>query len=355
MEQQVVNFDPNLPEKVVELLSYASGGGRALLTPSCTAALEMSALLLDIEPGDEVIMPSFTFVSTASAFVLRGGVPVFVDIRPDTLNIDESLIEQAITDRTKAIVVVHYAGVGCEMDAICRIAEKHKLPVIEDNAHGLFGKYRGKALGSFGSLATLSFHHTKNFSTGEGGALIVNDPDLMDRAEIIRDKGTNRSRFLKGMEEKYTWVDLGSSFLMSDLLVPVLEEQLCRADEIQAKRKAIWDRYASGLGEWAEEKGVSLPFVPEECEPAWHLHYMQTPDHESRGELLDHLNERGHRATFHYLPLDRSPVGEKVGRSIDGCPVTQSVSSRLLRLPFHNGLGAEEQGRIVEAVKEWRR
>jgi dTDP-4-amino-4,6-dideoxygalactose transaminase len=340
-------------ESAVSLLAEASGGGRALLTPSCTAALEMTALLLDIAPGDEVIMPSFTFVSTASAFVLRGGVPVFVDIRPDTLNIDESLIEQAITDRTKAIVVVHYAGVGCEMDAICRIAEKHNLPVIEDNAHGLFGKYRGKALGSFGSLATLSFHNTKNFSTGEGGALIVNNKELFERAEIIRDKGTNRSQFFRGMVDKYTWVELGSSYLMSDLLIPSLVGQLEMAETIQSKRRAVWTRYFDGLGSWAENFGASLPTVPTECEPAWHLFYILLPTPEQRDALLGFLNERDMGASFHYLPLDRSPKGAEVGRSLNGCPQSLDVSKRLLRLPFRTDLEESEQNEIIEIILNW--
>jgi dTDP-4-amino-4,6-dideoxygalactose transaminase len=333
-----------------ELLSGTLGVGKVLLTTSCTHALEMSALLLDIKPGDEVIMPSFTFVSTANAFVLRGARPVFVDIRPDTLNIDETRVERAIGPRTRAIVPVHYAGVGCAMHDLMALAHRYRLPVIEDNAHGLFGKYDGRWLGSFGSLATLSFHETKNFSCGEGGALLINDAALVQRAEILREKGTNRSRFFRGEVDKYSWVDLGSSYLPSDLLAAFLYAQLSRHEEIQARRRAVWQRYADRLGPWADAKGVRLPVVPVECDQAWHMFYMLLPDERCRARVISHLKACGILSVFHYLPLHLSDMGRGFGGRPGDCPVTEDVSERLLRLPFFPQLREDEQDEVCREI-----
>ena len=331
------------------------GVAKALLTTSCTHALEMSALLLDLQPGDEVIVPSFTFVSTANAYALRGAKPVFADVRPDTLNIDETKIEALISERTKAIAVVHYAGVGCEMDEIMRIAEKHAVPVIEDNAHGLFGKYKGRSLGTFGAMATQSFHETKNFTCGEGGALLINDSQYVERAEIIREKGTNRSRFFRGQVDKYSWVDIGSSYLLSDLLAAYLYAQLEAAAAIQAKRRQIWVRYEDELREWANDKEVRLPVIPEYCDQAFHMFYILLPSLEERQDLIEHLKRRGILAVFHYLPLHLSEMGVKFGGKAGDCPVTEDVSDRLLRLPFYNSFTDSEQGEVIEAIKAWKK
>lgn len=323
---------------------------KALLTTSCTHALEMAAILLEIKPGDEVIVPSFTFVSTVNAFALRGAKPVFADIRPDTLNLDETLLESLITRRTKAIVPVHYAGVGCEMDAIMEIASRHAIAVVEDNAHGLFGKYRGKFLGTFGQLATQSFHETKNFHCGEGGALLINDLKFVDRAEIIREKGTNRSRFFRGQVDKYSWVDIGSSYLPSDILAAFLYAQLEVKDTIQAKRKCLWERYERELGVWADLNGVRLPVVPDHCDQAYHMFHLLLPNLQARQRLISHLKEHGILAVFHYLPLNLSDMGMKFGSRPGECPVTEDISDRLLRLPFFNDLTEEDQGRVIETV-----
>jgi dTDP-4-amino-4,6-dideoxygalactose transaminase len=333
-----------------ELLERATGGLKALFTTSCTHALDMSALLLDLEPGDEVIMPSFTFVSTANAFVLRGARPVFVDVRPDTLNIDERLIETAITPRTRAIAVVHYAGVSCEMDQIGEIAVRHGLHIVEDNAHGLFGAYRGRPLGSFGTFATQSFHETKNIVCGEGGALIVNDPNFVERAEIVREKGTNRSRFFRGLVDKYSWVEPGSSYLGSDLLAAFLFGQLEKADEIQSRRGVIWDRYQRELAEWCSLSGVQQPTVPEYCTQPYHLYYMLLPTTEDRDALIAHLARENIGAVFHYVPLHLSEYGTKLGYESGQFPVTESSSDRLIRLPLYNTMTAEEQQRVIRAV-----
>jgi len=324
-----------------------------LLTTSCTHALDMAALLLDIQPGDEVIIPSFTFVSTVNAFVLRGARPVFADIRPDTLNLDETKLEQLVTPRTKAIAVVHYAGVGCEMDTIMEIANRHGIPVVEDNAHGLFGKYKGKYLGTFGCLATQSFHETKNFTCGEGGALLINDPRYIERAEIIREKGTNRSRFFRGQVDKYTWVDIGSSYLPSDILAAFLYAQLEMREQIQTKRRRIWEYYYKHLQDWARDHGVRLPIVPMHCEQSYHMFYLLLPSLEQRQALIDHLKKQGILAVFHYLPLHLSDMGRRFGGKQGDCPVTEDVSDRLLRLPFYNDLCGEDQERVVEAIKEF--
>ncbi len=333
------------------LLAEELGAPRVLLTTSCTHALEMTALLLDLEPGDEVIVPSFTFVSTVNAFVLRGARPVFVDVREDTLNLNEELLEDAITDRTRAIYVVHYAGVACDMDRITAVASARGIPVIEDNAHGVFASYRGRPLGTFGAVATLSFHETKNYTCGEGGALILNDASMVERAEIIREKGTNRSRFLRGQVDKYTWVDVGSSYILSDTLAGVLLAQLERREEIRQRRAAIWERYHAGLRLWARAGGALLPTVPEECGQGYHLFYVLMPTATERNDALDSLRAQGISATFHYLPLHLSDVGRRFGYIDGDLPVTESVSERLLRLPFYNGLTEADQGRVIAAVE----
>ena len=330
------------------------GNAKVLLTTSCTHALEMSAILLDLRDGDEVILPSFTFVSGANAFVLRGAKPVFADIRSDTLNIDERQIESLITPRTRAIAPMHYAGVGCEMDVIGEIAGRHGLAVVEDNAHGLFGSYRGKPLGTFGGLATQSFHETKNINCGEGGALVINDPTLAERAEIIREKGTDRSRFFRGQVDKYTWVDIGSSYLPSDLLAAYLVGQLEMAEVIQAKRKAVWERYSAALPEWATRHGVRLPVVPEHCEQTFHMFYVLFPSLEDRQNAIQWLRQHEISAVFHYLPLNASEMGLKLGAGRGDCPVTATVSDRLLRLPLYNNLTVADQDRVIETLYAWR-
>lgn len=345
-----ISGDAGYTKKCHAYFQETLGVPKALLTTSCTHALEMSALLLNLHPGDEVILPSFTFVSTANAFVLRGAKPVFADIRPDTLNIDERLIEGLITPRTRAIAVVHYAGVACEMDAIMDIAARHNLMVIEDNAHGLFGTYKGKQLGTFGALATQSFHETKNFTCGEGGALLINDPLLVERAEIIREKGTNRSRFFRGMIDKYTWVDIGSSYLLSDVLAAYLYAQLEVRDEIQGRRGRIWNTYWEHLGDWAATHHVQLPFVPEYCEQPFHMFYMLLPSLDVRQAFIAHLKSLGILSVFHYLPLHLSDMGREFGGKEGDCPVTEDISDRLVRLPLYNDLSEEQQMLVIQAI-----
>jgi dTDP-4-amino-4,6-dideoxygalactose transaminase len=345
--------DGEFTKKCRALIEEALGVPKVLLTTSCTDALEMTAILLDIKPGDEVIVPSFTFVSTINAFVLRGAKPVFADIRPDTLNMDETKLESLITPNTRAIVPVHYAGVGCEMDTIGTIADTYDISIVEDNAHGLFGKYKGRYLGTFGSFATQSFHETKNFTCGEGGALIVNDPRFVERAEIIREKGTNRSRYFRGQVDKYTWVDIGSSYLPSDILAAFLYAQLEAREEIQKKRRNIWELYYQRLDAWAEEKNVQLPKVPAHCDQAYHMFYLLLPSLASRQALIDHLKSRGILSVFHYLPLHLSDMGRQFGGREGDCPVTEDVSDRLLRLPFYNDLSEEDQEKVVEATLEF--
>ncbi len=335
------------------LLEQALGISKALLTTSCTHALEMAALLLDIQPGDEVIVPDFAFVTTINAFVLRGARPVFADVRPDTLNLDETQLAQHITERTKAVVVLHYGGVGCEMDTVMGIAGRYGLPVIEDNAHGLFAKYRGRYLGTFGRMATQSFHETKNFQCGEGGALLINDPQYSERAEVIREKGTNRSRFFRGQVDKYTWVDIGSSYLPSDMLAAFLLAQLEAREIIQAKRQAIWERYDAALQDWAQSHGVQLPCIPAHCEQSYHLYYLLLPSLEVRQGLIAHLKEQSILSVFHYLPLHLSEMGQKFGGKADDCPVTVDISDRLLRLPFYNDLTEDDQALVIETIKSF--
>ena len=346
-----ISGDGSFTRRCHAFLESQLGAPRALLTTSCTHALEMSALLLDIKAGDEVILPSFTFVSTANAFVLRGAKPVFVDIRPDTLNIDERQLQDLITERTRAAVPVHYAGVGCEMDVIGRVAESCGVAIVEDNAHGLFGKYRGKALGTFGCMATQSFHETKNISCGEGGALIINDGRFIERAEIIREKGTDRSRFFRGLVDKYTWRDIGSSYLPSDLLAAILLAQLEAKDSIQARRQRIWERYRDGLGDWARELGARLPVVPADREQPYHMFYLLMPSLESRQALMAALKEKGILSVFHYLPLHMSAMGARFGGREGQCPVTESVSDRILRLPFYTTLSEPDQALVIETVR----
>jgi len=336
------------------LLEQSLGIQKALLTTSCTHALEMAALLLNIAPEDEVIVPAFTFPATANAFALRGARPVFVDIRADTLNIDESQIEQRITERTKAIFVVHYAGVGCEMDTILAIARRHGIGVVEDNAHGLYGRYRGRNLGTLGQLAALSFHETKNFSCGEGGALLINDVRFNQRAEILREKGTNRSQFFRGEIDKYTWVDIGSSYLPADLLAAFLRAQLEHRDQIQSMRRKIWETYARELAPWAESSGIRLPIVPAECEQSYHMFHVIMPSFQRRQALISHLAGFGILGVFHYLPLHLSPMGLRFGGRQGDCPVTEDLADRLLRLPFFTGMSSSEQSQVIDAVRAFR-
>lgn len=354
IESSHIAGDGTFTKKVHTLLEQELGVPKALLTTSCTHALEMAAILLDIQPGDEVIIPDFTFVSTVNAFVLRGATPVFLDVRPDTLNLDESKLEDAITPRTKAIVPVHYAGVACEMEKILTIASQHGIAVVEDNAHGLFGKYKGKFLGTFGALASQSFHETKNFTSGEGGALLINDPALAERAEIIREKGTNRSRFFRGQVDKYTWVDIGSSYLPSEILAAFLYAQLEQREKIQMYRKQVWEIYHAGLKNWADENDVQLPHVPDECEQTYHMFYMLLPNLELRQKLIMHLRECDIYSVFHYLPLHLSDMGQKFGGKPGDCPVTESVSDQLIRLPFHNALTGNEQEIVIDAIREFK-
>lgn len=332
-------------------LEKHTGSNKVLLTHSCTAALEMAALLLDIQPGDEVIMPSYTFVSTANAFVLRGGAPVFVDIREDTLNLDEQLIESAITPRTRAIVPVHYAGVACEMDMIMAIARQHGLKVVEDAAQGVMSTYKGRALGSIGDLGAYSFHETKNVISGEGGAILVNNPDMSLRAEIIREKGTDRSRFFRGEVDKYTWQEVGSSFLPGELIAAFLWAQLEEADRITKERLAIWQRYHELL-EPLEAKGIlRRPIVPDDCEHNAHMYYVLLAPEIDRQRVLDSFKRNEIWSVFHYVPLHSSPAGKRYGRPHGDLSVTNQQSERLVRLPMWLGLSDEQQERVVEVLR----
>ncbi len=332
------------------LLERRFGAARALLTTSCTSALEMAALLCDLGPGDEVILPSYTFVSTANAFVLRGAQPVFVDIRPDTLNLDERRVEQAVTDRTRVICPVHYAGVACEMDTILDIARRHGLRVVEDAAQGVNASYRGRWLGTLGDLGCFSFHETKNFSSGEGGALLVNDAALERRAEIVREKGTNRSQFLRGQVDKYSWVDVGSSYVPSDLLAAFLLGQLEQMERITQRREAIYRRYEAQLAPLAQDGRLVLPTIPAECRSNYHMFYVLTADIEERTALIAHLGRAGIQAVFHYVPLHSSVVGARLGTASTHLPVTDRVSAGLVRLPMFYDLTDSEVDEVCEAV-----
>jgi dTDP-4-amino-4,6-dideoxygalactose transaminase len=345
--------DGEFTKKCKLILETVLGVPKVLLTTSCTSALEMSALLLDIQPGDEVIVPSYTFVSTANAFVLRGAKPVFVDVRADTINMDESKVERLISNRTKAIVPVHYAGVGCEMDTLCKIANAYNVVIVEDNAHGLFGKYRGRYLGTFGTFGAQSFHETKNFVCGEGGAFILNDTKYLERAEIIREKGTNRSRFFRGEVDKYSWVDIGSSYLPSDILAAFLYAQLEAREEIQSKRRQIWNYYHDNIGDWADAHSVRLPTIPAHCEQAYHMFYLIMPSLEVRQELITHLKQAKIQSVFHYLPLHISEMGKHFLGKKGDCPIAETISDRLIRLPFFHELQVSDQAKVVEHIKNF--
>ncbi|MCW5202178.1 dTDP-4-amino-4,6-dideoxygalactose transaminase [Desulfobulbus sp. US4] len=340
-------------QKCHALLEKKFNASKVLLTHSCTAALEIAALLCDIQPGDEVILPSFTFVSTANAFCLRGAKPVFVDIRRDTLNINEDLIEQAITERTKVIIPVHYAGVGCEMDRIMDIARRHNLFVVEDAAQGVSSQYNGKYLGTIGDLGTYSFHETKNFISGEGGALVINNERFIERAEIIREKGTNRSKFFRGEVDKYTWVDLGSSFLPSEIVAAFLYAQLEHMEAINRRRQKIFDYYQQALQPLANQGILQLPHIPSTCTCNNHLFYLILPDEQTRNELMDYLKAMGIHAVFHYLPLHLSSTGRLFSEKNAQLPVTEYISACLLRLPFYYGLARQDQKKIIEKIKNF--
>jgi dTDP-4-amino-4,6-dideoxygalactose transaminase len=342
--------DGHFTQQCCRLLERSFGIHRVLLTPSCTAAIEMAAMLCELKPGDEVIVPSFTFVSTASSFVREGARPVFVDIRPDTLNIDERLVEEAVTEKTRVIVPVHYAGIGCNMDRIMAIARKHGLLVVEDAAQAVNSFYAGKALGSIGDLGTYSFHETKNYISGEGGALCINRPDLVERAEIIRDKGTNRQKFFRGLVDKYTWVDIGSSYVPSEIVGAFLYGQLEMMGPISERRREIYDFYRTHLEPLRAEGHLQLPFTPKDCSANYHMFYVLAKDGPTRDALMEHLRAQGISAVFHYVPLHSSPMGQRLGGNNRPLPVTDSTSSRLLRLPFYYTITQEEQSEVVKQI-----
>jgi dTDP-4-amino-4,6-dideoxygalactose transaminase len=334
-------------------IEQKTGSKKALLTHSCTAALEMAAILADIQPGDEVIMPSYTFVSTANAFVLRGGIPVFIDIRADTLNIDEKLIEQAITPKTKAIVAVHYAGVACEMDVIMAIALKHSLIVIEDAAQGIMSTYKGRALGAIGHMGCYSFHETKNVISGEGGALLINDEAFAERAEIIREKGTNRSRFFRGQVDKYTWCDIGSSFLPGEITAAFLYAQLEEADKITQKRLDIWQQYHLGLNNLEEKGFIRRPILPKNCEHNAHMYYILVSDKFNRKNILDKFKQSDIGAVFHYVPLHSAPAGENYAKTFGELAVTNALSEQLIRLPMWLGITEQQQVKVIQVLESF--
>ena len=342
--------DGSFTKRCHRWIEAQTGCSKALLTHSCTSALDMAALLLDIEAGDEIILPSYTFVSTANAFVLRGAVPVFVDIREDTLNLDERLIEAAITPRTRAIVPVHYAGVSCEMDAMTAIARRHDLRIVEDAAQGIMASYKGRALGAIGDLGSFSFHETKNIISGEGGCLLVNDPTLASRAEIIREKGTDRGRFHRGEVDKYTWQDLGSSLLPSDLTAAFLWAQLEQAQQITDGRLAIWHRYHDMLANLEQQELIRRPVIPVDCQHNGHMYYLLLAPEIDRHEVLLELKRNGVGAVFHYVPLHSSPAGRRFGRSHGDLSLTTNLSERLIRLPMWFGLSETQQQRVVEVL-----
>lgn len=347
-----ISGDGSFTHRCHDLLEREVGVKKALLTTSCTHAIEMAALLLDFGPGDEVILPAFTFVSCANAFVLRGARPVFADIQPDTLNIDPADVATLITPRTKAILVVHYAGVACDMARFQELADKHNIHIIEDNAHGLFGTYGNRPLGSIGTLATLSFHETKNFTCGEGGALLINDPKLIERAEIIREKGTNRSQFFRGQVDKYSWVDIGSSFLPSDILAAFLFAQLEKRENIQQARQNIWERYNNTLAPWAAANGIRQPTVPADCGQAYHMYYLLFPTLAERQRFIAFMRAADIASVFHYLPLNRSEMAKKLGAERP-CPITEELSDCLVRLPFYTSLTESDQLKVIERVQQF--
>lgn len=353
IDSHKISGDGAFTKKCSEWLEKRTGSPRVLLTTSCTHATEMAAILSDIQPGDEVIMPSYTFVSTADAFVLRGAKVVFVDIRPDTMNIDETLIEDAITDKTKAIVPVHYAGVACEMDTIMDIAIRHNLCVIEDAAQGVMSTYKGRALGTIGDYGCFSFHETKNYSMGEGGALLIKNEDMIEEAEIIREKGTNRSKFFRGQIDKYTWVNAGSSYLPSELNAAYLYAELEVAEEINQNRKDSWNRYYQLLKPLAEQGRIELPYIPDECEHNGHMFYIKCKDLNERSALIAYLKEREIMAVFHYIPLHSAPAGRKFGRFSGEDRFTTKESERLLRLPMYYGLDEGSQTRVVKEIANY--
>ncbi len=355
VEKQKICGDGEFTKKCNEWIEKRSGAGKCLLTTSCTHATELAALLADIKEGDEVIMPAYTFVSTADAFVLRGGVPVFVDIRPDTMNIDEKRIEEAVTDRTRAIVPVHYAGVACEMDTIMEIAARHNLMVIEDAAQGLMASYKGRMLGTIGDFGAYSFHETKNYSMGEGGALLIRDEKYVEEAEILREKGTNRSKFFRGQIDKYTWVNYGSSYLPSDMNAAYLWAQLLVADEINDHRLALWRQYYEELAPLRERGLIELPVIPKDCVHNAHMFYIKAKDLAERTALLAFLKENGILAVFHYIPLHTAPAGKRFGRFHGEDVYTTKESERLLRLPMFYKLTAAEVFYITGKVKEFYR
>ncbi|MGE0481339.1 MAG: dTDP-4-amino-4,6-dideoxygalactose transaminase [Phycisphaerae bacterium] len=353
IEQRHHSGDGSFTKRCHALLEQTLGVRKALLTTSCTHALEMAALLLDLAPGDEVLLPSFTFVSTANAFVLRGATPVFCDIRADTLNLDARDVARRVSPRTKAIVPVHYAGVACEMDELARIAQACGAAIVEDNAHGLFGRYRGRPLGTLGALATQSFHATKNISCGEGGALLINDERLIERAEIIREKGTDRSRFFRGQVDKYTWVDRGSSYLPAEPLAAMLLAQLEARETIQAARRRAWEYYDEALRDWAERRGVRRPVVPAHCEQPYHMYYLLLPTLDERSRFIAHLKSRDVSAVFHYQALHAAPMGRRFGGRPGDCPVAERVSDTLVRLPLFAELSENDLARVVDAVSSF--
>ncbi len=350
VENHKICGDGEFTKKDSEWIENKTGTAKCLLTTSCTHATEMAALLLDIKPGDEVIMPSYTFVSTADAFVLRGATPVFIDIRPDTMNIDENLIEDAITDKTRAIVPVHYAGVGCEMDKIMDIAKRHNLKVVEDAAQGIMASYKGKPLGTFGDFGAFSFHETKNFSMGEGGALLIRDKENIERAEIFREKGTDRSKFFRGQVDKYRWQDFGSSYLPSELNAAYLYAQLEEADTIQTARMARWNQYHEKLSPLAEQGRIQLPFIPDYCEHNAHMFYIKTKDMAERTDLINYMKSKDVLTVFHYVPLHSAPAGLKYGRFHGEDKYTTKESERLLRLPMYYSLTPDDCEYVADQV-----
>jgi len=340
-------------KKAEEELRHIHGHGRTLLTTSCTHALEMAAILLQLKPGDEVIVPSFTFVSSAAAFLLHGGKPVFADVRADTLNLNFDAVEAAITSRTRAVCVVHYAGVGAEPDQFRQLADKHGLVLIEDNAHGLFGKFKGQSLGTFGQVSTLSFHETKNVTCGEGGALHINDLEYVERAEILREKGTNRSKFFRGQVDKYTWVDTGSSWVLSDLLAGVLLGQLERLELIQEARSRVWNRYHEELRPWALQHGIRTPIISSDCEHSSHMYHLRFSELETRSRFIQHMKEHDVATVFHYQPLHLSDVGKRLGGKYGQCPISEDAGDTLVRLPLFATLTPSEVDHIVEATSSF--